>query len=183
LWGCWRNRTYSINSKSHFPAEHADRLLSYGLRGVQFGALEASILSVDSSDQHIRHTRRFKISVDSHQARHRIHRCHENIVALAPFAIPRPCKLGRLVICWKHTVHWAFHCGSACDLPHQPSHKQSQSRLFASQSLANAALFPTLTCSVLISRMQFLIGPKHPYMEQAAEHEPQPTPQSSPRRS
>jgi hypothetical protein len=60
--------------------------------------------------------------------------------------------------------------------------KQSQSRLFASQSLANTALFLTLTCGVLILCMQFLIGPKHPYMEQAAEHEPQPIPQSSPRR-
>lgn len=68
------------------------------------GRLEASILSVDSSDQHLRHTRRFKIGVDGHQARHRIHRCHENIVALAPFAIPRPCKLGRSVIRWKHTA-------------------------------------------------------------------------------
>jgi hypothetical protein len=62
-------------------------------------------------------------------------------------------------------THWTFHCGSTCDLPHQPSRRQPQSRLFASQSLANAALFPTLTCSVLILRMQFLIGPKHPLVE------------------
>ena len=138
--------TYSINSRSRFPAEHVDRLLSYGLRGMQFRALEASILSVDSSDQHIRHTRRFKIGVDGHQVRHRIHRCHENIVILALFAIPRPYKLGRSVICWKHCLTGHSIAEVPAIFPHQPSHKQSQSRLFASQSLANAALSPTLTC-------------------------------------
>jgi hypothetical protein len=42
---------------------------------------------VDKPDQHIRHTRRFKIGVDGHQARHRIQRYHENISTLAPFTI------------------------------------------------------------------------------------------------
>jgi hypothetical protein len=133
---------------------------------MQFGALEASILSVDSSDQHIRHTRHFKIGVDGHQARHRIHRCHENIVTLTPFAVPPSGKLGSLVICWKHTASLDMSLWKCLRFPHQPSQIQPLSRLFASQSLVNAALFPTLTCSVLISCMQFLIGPKHPYMKE-----------------
>ena len=145
-----------------FPAEDIDRLLSYGLRAIWFGHWKPAYLSVDGPDQHIRHTRRFKIGVDGHQARHRIHRCHDNIVTLALFAIPRPYKLGRSVICRKHCLTGQSIAEVPAIFPHQPSHKQSQSRLFASQSLANAALFPTLTCSVLILRMQFLIGPKHP---------------------
>ena len=139
-------------------------------------ALEASILSVDGPDQHICHTRRFKIGVDGHQARHRIHRCHENILTLAPSAIPPSLQILELRrLLETHYLTWICHYGSTYDLIPQPSHKQPPSRLFASQSLTSVALFPTLTFSSLILRM-------HPYMEQAAEHEPQPTPQSSPRR-
>jgi hypothetical protein len=136
-------------------------------------ALEVSILSVDVPDQHIRHTRRFKIGVDGHQARHRIHQCHENILTLASFAIPPSLQILELRrLLETHYLTWTCHYRSACDLLPQPSHKQPPSRLFASQSLASVALFPTLTFSFLILRVQFIIGLKHPYMEQGAEHEP-----------
>jgi hypothetical protein len=49
-----------------FPAEDVDKTLKLWPQGHVVWAMEASILSVDRPDQHIRHTRRFKIGVDGY---------------------------------------------------------------------------------------------------------------------
>jgi hypothetical protein len=155
--------TYSINSRSCFPADHIDRFLSYGLRGIQFGAPGSQyIVSGQFRPTHTPYKtlqdRRRRPSCETQNTP--MSREHRDSCAVRNS--PSPQNLGAQSSVGNTLPHWTFHCGSAC----------------TSQSLANAALFPILTCRVC---MQFLIGPKYPYMEQATEHEPQPT-QSSPRR-
>jgi len=126
--------TYSINSRSCFPADHIDRFLSYGLSAIQFGAPGSQYIV--SGQFRPTHT-----PYKTLQDRRRRPSCETQNTPMSrehrdPCAVrnsPSPQNLGAQSSVGNTLPHWTFHCRSAC----------------TSQSLANAALFPILTCRVL----------------------------------